>query len=300
MGSEGLMADMRTIPVKYDRRLLDEHVSKIEHIPLSDVQVDPAYQRPLREGKLAEILRDFDASELTAIVVSRRSDGTYWVLDGQHRCEVMRRLGRSVVLADIRDGLSLEDEARLFWRLNDGPTRVGAWDKFKARLTAKEPRALQISRVVEANSYHVGRTAETGGIQAVAALDTLYSWGWLDATLEAIGLTWGMDRLAVESESLRGVAIFLATWSRNEHYDHARFLRLMEEFPPSQVMRWARKIRAETGIAGQAGQAFALALRDMYNGVFSRGQTAKHKLSGNLILPQSEYRPRIKTVRKTA
>ena len=49
------------------------------------------YQRPVREGRLCELTRDWDPGLLDPLVVSYR-DGSFYLVDGQHRVIIQRRM----------------------------------------------------------------------------------------------------------------------------------------------------------------------------------------------------------------
>lgn len=64
---------------------------RIECVPLERI-VTEQYQRILNMKNVAGIVKNFDPAKLGVLVVSRRGDGTYAVLDGQHRLAALRRL----------------------------------------------------------------------------------------------------------------------------------------------------------------------------------------------------------------
>ena len=65
---------------------------RIECVPLERI-VTEQYQRILNMKNVAGIVKNFDPAKLGVLVVSHRTDGTYAVLDGQHRLTALRRLG---------------------------------------------------------------------------------------------------------------------------------------------------------------------------------------------------------------
>ena len=280
-------------PVKeWHPALLDDRGLKFETVRIADINVDPAYQRPLRETKINMMWRTFDPAELTAIVVSRRDDGGLWVLDGQHRIELLTRLGKTVVLADVREGLTREQEAHLFYRLNEGQTKVGSWDKFRARMAAKEPVAMRIAEIIGKHGFHVGRSDEDHAIQAVSALEDIYSIGRLDKTLAIISTVWPNDKTAREAVILQGMGAFLQTFDGQMGWDDGRILEVLDKIGPSAIQRRAREIQLETGRSYQRGATIAIAFRDAYNGLMTRGSKPKVQLYGMPLINWSGVRAR--------
>lgn len=271
-------------PKAFDASLLAQKEIKREYLKIAELNVDPSYQRRLYETRIANITSKFDPDLIQTIVVSKREDGTYWLLDGQHRVESLRRLGKSVVLADVREGLSHEREAILFWQLNSGSSRPTSYEQFQARLTGKEPIAVAVSNTVEKYGYHVGRVAEEGGIQATSALETVYNMGKLAKTMSILSTAWPMDRMARESSMILGLGSFLLTYDSDDRYDDGRMLVAMDAVSPSAIMRRAKEVELETGRSFQRGQTVVVAFRDAYNGRMVRGSRPKKQLEGRPIV----------------
>jgi len=278
------MHEKRT-PKEWDNRLLADAGMHLEYLNIDDIQVDPSYQRALREYRIAHMIEHFDPAELTAIVVHKRTDGTIWVLDGQHRVELLRRLGKSVILADVREGYSIELEAHYFWRMNAGRKDPNSWEKFHARLRSKEPTATRILEIVEKAGFHLElHSREAGDISAVSALETIFNMGKLEKSLNVIATVWPNDKVSTESAVILGMGSFLLSYDGHENYDDGQLLTALEKIAPSAILRRAREIQIETGRSGQRGSTVVLAIRDAYNGAMSRGSKPKRQLYGAPIV----------------
>lgn len=250
----------------------DINTPEVGWLTIAEVHVDRTYQRDIKEAKVERMVREFDPRQLTTIVVCRRADGTYWVIDGQHRLEMLRRLGKQVVYADVRDGLNADQEAYLFHKLNDGATKVGAWDKFRARLAYAEPAATAIERAVTKHGYHFDKHGTSiKGIAAVVALEYVYNRGGehlVGETLDVISRVWRADAKALDGVVLEGTGCFLDSYREDKNYEHARLLDLLAAIPPVEVLQRSRAIKTDSGRAGTGSDYwfFALALADIYNG----------------------------------
>src|SRR5258708_7808516 len=51
------------------------------------------YARPLREPRVKKLVAEFDPLGVGVLYLSMRDDGSYWIIDGQHRAEAARRVG---------------------------------------------------------------------------------------------------------------------------------------------------------------------------------------------------------------
>lgn len=269
---------------EWDPRLLQDEGITIEYVNIEDIQIDPTYQRALREAKIAKMIKDYDPRLMTAVVVSRREDGTLWAVDGQHRIEMLKRLGKSIVLADVRTGLSLKEEAYHFWHLNADTTSVGTWETFRARITAEDPDALRIEKIVNQNGYYLGRVQD-GGINAVSALERLFNMGKLDKSLQILATVWPMDKTAREAAIIEGLGTFLLTWDVEPEWDDGRILEALDKISPSTILRDSQQKSAEKGRSPKANIPYSY--MDAYNGRFVRGSKPSKKLKPKKIVRYS-------------
>lgn len=89
-------------------------------VPLADLNVDSNYARELDEAWVETIVSGWDPDLFRNPLVSRRSDGSLWVVDGQHRVEAAKRLGFDWVHAIVIPIDDVEKEAYLFVVHNSG------------------------------------------------------------------------------------------------------------------------------------------------------------------------------------
>lgn len=290
---------------EYDRRLLDEEAKDIRHLPIDEIGIhyntlaidgQKGYQRTLNTRKIEKMVDEFDPAELTAIVVSERKDGSFWVIDGQHRLEALRILGKRVILADVRHGLDLPGEARLFYRLNAGTTKVETWSEFQARLRF-DPTAQAIERVVQSYGYHFDRSGNSmRSVSAVAAVERVYKRGQLEDVLDITSRVWRSDPHATDGPVLEGLAIFLHSYEEQPAFDLDRLLDVLSVISATEVLQRQRRLVIEMGRGGTRPPALvAMALRDVYN-----GRRSSRKLSGPPVSGTGRAMATIKKNRKGA
>src|SRR3954452_18659822 len=107
----------------------DSCMSKYRRIATDEIVVDERYQRPVEDYRVQKIAEHFDETLFGVLEVSRRN-GTCAVFDGQHRLEAARRIGLGVVPCLVHEGLSPEDEAQLFVRLQRERKNINPNDRF--------------------------------------------------------------------------------------------------------------------------------------------------------------------------
>ena len=196
----------------------------VEQIPASQLKVDPRVQRDgLQTKKIQEIEAKFNADALGVLHVSRRGSEEGeddYIIDGWHRTEACKRKDAQYPLtAHVFRGLTVPEEALMFLDLNrtSQPTRL---EKFKARLTAEDPDAIQINEITRSRGWSVSAVPANGNINAVATLERVHALSLakeaephlLDATLLVISRAWGSDREGAQSVIIEGIARVLGEY----------------------------------------------------------------------------------------
>lgn len=149
---------------------------KTETVALDDLRVNPSAQREERPGWTAKIVAEWDDAKAQMPHVSRREDGTLYIVEGQHTQAARREVygpGQKV-RAQVYTGLTEEQEAELFLALNDKKP-IDAMSKFKTGVTAGLDVPCDIDRIVRANGCVVGVNAGANSISAVSALTSIYN-----------------------------------------------------------------------------------------------------------------------------
>lgn len=128
-------------------------------VALRLLNVDKSYQRQVVSvTKARAIARAFDFAACGYIVVVERSDGSLWVIDGQHRVEAARLRGDIEKLHAIVCKLpTVADEAALFRVLNTTRVNVMSSDLYRANVTAGDPDHVACDAMVRELGYTVGR-----------------------------------------------------------------------------------------------------------------------------------------------
>lgn len=152
-------------------------------LPKTCLNVDGSYQRsPKHRTKILEIARDWNWISLAAIVVAKRKNGTYWVIDGQHRAlAAMQRSDIDLLPCVVHEVESIQSEAEAFIDTNAGRKPVQAREKHKAALLAKDPVAISVQGLIESGGKHIcsgGNSSD--GIKCVGLLNKLVSSSYDD------------------------------------------------------------------------------------------------------------------------
>lgn len=158
--------------VKAERRAV------LRWVPLNAMRVNPLAQRDLNPARVDKLVAEFDLEQFGAPTVNHVS-GHYNVIDGQHRIEALKRWFGDGAWEDQQaqcfcyDGLSEDQEAEVFLRLNDTLT-VNVFTKFKIGVEAGRPDETAIARIVAAEGLRISLERHDGAICAVGTLMRLY------------------------------------------------------------------------------------------------------------------------------
>lgn len=284
-------------------RLMDEKEDspEIGWIAIGELHVDwltwhengqpDGYQHPLDESRVERYMRDFDPHLLEVITVNRRADGSLWIIDGQHRVEVLRRLGKGVVLAAIYSGLSREQEADFYVRLNTERKSPNQWNRFGARAFHGEPRVAALIALASESGFRIG-TADRS-LQSIAAVNMLERvYGWADGprllrqTLSKVAEIWPTDVVARDGVFIEGLALFAFNFDgsylarEGNTIDWRRFDSVLSKVKATEVARKCKELKIEAGF-GMNATTYATAVREFYNGKSNYGG----RLEGRIVIP---------------
>lgn len=195
--------------------LAEAAAGSMEVLPIALLKVDHAYQRDLSMALVQKIARNYDLSAAGPIVVSKRTNGEYFIVNGQHRAAGAQMAGETEILAQVVHGLSAEQEAEL--RLKGNTRRSdSSFERFRAQRAAGHADTLAIDSIVEGLGSKVNSWSDQKhGINSIATLEWLYgrdgglvlvrvlelardAYGELNGQAAAVatlkGLAWLLDR----------------------------------------------------------------------------------------------------------
>lgn len=189
------------------------NILKNEDLRFEMVSIDILKTAKYQKGRLhvsraKTIAKNFDPFKAGAILVSYR-DGDYWILDGQHRTIGAKIAGHDRIMCNIKEGLTLEEEARFFYTQDDLNRAVSTIDKFEARLIGKEEVALKIKRILDDKGITISRGSGDFHISAVGALEYIYASlnaNGLSRCLDLILETWDGENKSLQSNIMKGVS----------------------------------------------------------------------------------------------
>lgn len=134
----------------------------VENRNPSELRLDDSYQRSTDNGASQALIRKiangWDWRMCLPLVVSKRDDGSLWVIDGQHRLAAALLRGDIPFLPCVV-GIygSVADEAAMFVAMNRARKPMNRLDDFHAAIASGDSEAIEITRLITDAGFTVSR-----------------------------------------------------------------------------------------------------------------------------------------------
>lgn len=189
---------------------------QIREIQARLLTVDHAVQRALDAVRVDRIVGDFDVNALGTLVVSQRADGTFHVIDGQHRLAVIIALGHEDwnLRCEVHTGLTRQEEARMFRLLNNARP-VSVIEKFLVRIQEEDPVAVSIADVLAEAGWTVSFQKTPANFCAVSSIEKPYRRAGMgdkgkalvEWVINVVTKSWGFDPDGVRGDIVTGLSL---------------------------------------------------------------------------------------------
>ena len=211
-------------------------------IPFSQL-AKAGYNRGISRAHVNKIKRDFHEDMVQPAIVSFR-DAAYYVVDHQHQTQAIYELNgcdpNTLIKCDVRVGLTYEQEADLYYRLNTGSKALQFADKIVGLIEAKDPDALEFRDVVEQCGYVIGSNS-SNSIRAVSAAWKIFqkSGGrqMLERILSLTHACWPGNVNGVDRRIMEGLEMFLT--HHGEEYQAEHFVKTLSPVNPRSIAQKA-------------------------------------------------------------
>lgn len=220
----------------------------IEQLAINTLTIDRRVQRELNPSWVAKIARELDLEQIGIITVSRRSDDSVIILDGQHRVEALRYVGMTEYQIDCRvlTSLTLEEEARTFRILNNfnKPNKI---DHFLVRVVEGREDAIDINKILMRFGWRVSRGKSAGSFSAISTLETLYredreaTW----STIQTITEAWGNSLESANGQIVSGLGAIYHRYG--DEVDLNRMVRRLATIDPKELLTRASALAKARG-----------------------------------------------------
>ena len=210
-----------------------KNMGTIEAVPIASMNFDKAYQRDLRTDFAKKLATNWSTTALGFPLVSRRSNGKLYVVNGQHRIAAATMNGLTEIVCLVISGLSEQEEAdlRLAGNVHLSETSL---ETFRAKVAARYPEALDIMKIVEGYGAVINDSAtKESGINCIATLESLYAndrGGILVEVLDVVRDAWGkVGGVYTTANILKAIAWMLEQHKDDANFNRSRFVEKLRE-----------------------------------------------------------------------
>lgn len=253
---------------------------RFELAALERLFIDADYQRPLTSF-VETVTAEYDPALVGTLIVSERADKRLAVIDGQTRCEAMRRNAEPAAPCLVYSNLTRAQEAELFADLQTKRRGMATFLRFRAALVAQKQEAVAIAGIVTKAGrnagFELGIQDKGTTVKAIAALEKTYRKDptLLVTIMNLIAAAWPAAGTATEpkkyearvsSDMINGLAIFI---TRETKVDIERLRERLAGTEPRTIRHRANALQEGSG-SGSGGRAGYMA--DAILGIYMRGR----------------------------
>lgn len=244
-------------------------------LPVEALFPDRSYQRDLDPARVARMAKAYDAALVGIVEVSERAGGRFAILDGQHRWamtkDVLFEQENPHIACRIHSGLSVDEEAKLYHRLNTTRKQLTGWDRWKARRGAGDPVVREIEKACAEAGWVVDYRMKRGRTTSTVGLEKLYALGGpglITYVLGVVSAAWGDDAEGTARPIIEGLGNIVGSYA-NE-LDRARLISVLSGMVPRQLN--ARAAAAREVHKGTLDKLTAHVIIEEYNAASRAGR----------------------------
>ncbi|MGB6246092.1 DUF6551 family protein [Gordonia sp. (in: high G+C Gram-positive bacteria)] len=245
-------------------------------IGVDSLFVDPEYQRELEHNRAKGMSLTWDPRLVGALEVSDRGPDQhprYAVINGQHRMAAARLVDPGMSLpCTVHTGLTVADEARLFWDIDRTTKKLTNWDRWYARRAAGDRDVAAIDAVCAEYGFVVTHQPGAKSLQCCSALEFVRERCELQTlreVLEFIGDVWPGDAEARKATVIKGLALVLHDYDGLVHT--GRLADVLSAMTASQLVARAHELKSR-GWEGGIPKLTQTAALIAYNGACRKDQ----------------------------
>ncbi len=268
----------------------EEWPFEVQLLSLDALFADDRYQREPIAPFIDATVQRFDPTLVGTLDVSARSDGTYAILDGLQRTEVLKRVKKMSAWCAVYTEMNLKHEAEFFFRKNRDRRNMHPYYALRARLVAGEQGPRDIFEIVDKAGFRLasgGRAKQNivaiGAVEEVYGMRALHREESLTPTLATIKEAfYGLDA-ATEGTIIRGLGRFWQAFTWSE-VDYNHLIDVLSGMRPKVLLGYA----ADKQATSKHPKAYLVA-REIIQ-AYNRGRRREGKLSEQFLDPRHRAR----------
>lgn len=206
-----------------------------EYVPVLNLRADE-YNRPVENSTARRMAKAFNPNLVGTLIVSKR-DGSYYIIDGQHRAQAALLCGVKMLPCLVHEGLSYSEEADLFVKTNRERKPLQAFDYVKGLHEAKDETVTNLYSAAKDAGFQISKQSGRNRIPAVrSALSVVEKYGCrvFVETLSVLKNAWDGDPISLSGEMILGTSILLNAFGTK--IDRERVSHKLQSVTPERVL----------------------------------------------------------------
>jgi hypothetical protein len=287
----------------------------LEWRAVGELHIDASYQREINAGPSQTLIRRiamfWDWGLCQPLAVSRRPNGSFTIVDGQHRASAAKLRGDIAHLpCVITSYASAGDEAAAFVALNQQRRPLSGLDVFKAALAAGDMEATQVNIALTDAGLRIASSTNlvslpAGAMSNVRGLQRCYRIHGvqvLTAALRVLSQAYPGEVLKYGGTIFPGVEeIVAAEMSKSGgSSEEKRFPLMVSMVGGTTQQRWYKLVSARTGDVPTRRAAAAAVFADAWRAFADAAQAPAQKLVRPPEKPPRTFEQQLEAVRNGA
>lgn len=194
------------------------------------------YNRPINRAHVSNIKNHFCPDMVQPAIVSFR-DGKYWIIDHQHQTQAIYEMNDSdpntQIRCDVRNGMTYQQEAELYYRLNTSTKKLTLADKLIGLIEAGDPNAIEFRNVVEGCGYVLGSSLAAIN-KAWQIFNRANGARRLAEILTITNTCWPGRAKGVQAQIIDGLAAFLRN---HPDYKQPQLIKALSMMEPEELIQ---------------------------------------------------------------
>lgn len=217
------------------------------------LKIDPLYQRGLNQNKVKKICDNWKRDLVNDPKVSQRSDGTYYVFNGQHTIAawMIKEGPKTPIDCKVYRGLTWEEEKDLFLEQNGISSDPTTFEKLRTLFNAEDKDVRDmVEGAAEAGVQVTFKTMAPAFARcdAVSALLSMYktlSRSDYVTALQLITATWQGQKESYYEGFIKGMTLLFKEY--NGQFKYSEMRKALERNTPSFYIREAKDMNGRIG-----------------------------------------------------
>lgn len=227
-------------------------------VPVDSLHVDYSYQRAVSakrgERVIADIVTKFNWPLFQPITITKRDDGGYWVIDGQHRFLAAQKLAIREIPASLVELPTSHEKASAFVQINSSRVSINALAVHQAKVVAGDPISVRLQACCDKADVQIPRYPkpltiikpnETMAVKQMITVMTQFGDDALIWTLRILRHAYPDTAGGLSSQFIRLLSNFYNTYQ--DYYIHeADFIETLAAYCYDDLMDEARELHDKT------------------------------------------------------